>query len=60
MWELKDGAMSRYRCHIGHAYTEETITTGIDEWQEAAGLPWPKWRSRALGYISSPHPDDLP
>jgi two-component system, chemotaxis family, protein-glutamate methylesterase/glutaminase len=31
MWELKDGAMSRYRCHIGHAYIEETITTGVDE-----------------------------
>jgi len=31
MWELKDGDMSRYRCHIGHAYTEETITTGVDE-----------------------------
>jgi two-component system, chemotaxis family, protein-glutamate methylesterase/glutaminase len=31
MWELKDGAMSRYRCHIGHAYTEETITIGVDE-----------------------------
>jgi two-component system, chemotaxis family, protein-glutamate methylesterase/glutaminase len=31
MWELKDGALSRYRCHIGHAYTEETITTGVDE-----------------------------
>jgi two-component system, chemotaxis family, protein-glutamate methylesterase/glutaminase len=31
MWELKDGDMSRYRCHIGHAYTEETITSGVDE-----------------------------
>lgn len=31
MWELKDGDMSRYRCHIGHAYTEETIVTGVDE-----------------------------
>jgi two-component system, chemotaxis family, protein-glutamate methylesterase/glutaminase len=31
MWELKDGAMSRYRCHIGHAYTEDLITVGLDE-----------------------------
>src|SRR5262249_44348637 len=31
MWELKDADMSRYRCHIGHAYTAETITTGVDE-----------------------------
>jgi two-component system, chemotaxis family, protein-glutamate methylesterase/glutaminase len=31
MWELNDGAMSRYRCHIGHAYTEELIAVGLDE-----------------------------
>ncbi len=31
MWELKDGAMSRYRCHIGHAYAGEMITVGLDE-----------------------------
>jgi two-component system, chemotaxis family, protein-glutamate methylesterase/glutaminase len=31
MWEIKDGDLTRYRCHIGHAYTQETITTGVDE-----------------------------
>jgi two-component system, chemotaxis family, protein-glutamate methylesterase/glutaminase len=31
MWELKDGAMSRYRCHIGHAYTDEMFAVGLDE-----------------------------
>ena len=31
MWELKDGAMTRYRCHIGHAYTDEMITVGLDD-----------------------------
>ena len=31
MWQLKDGDLSRYRCHIGHAYTEELITVGLDE-----------------------------
>ena len=31
MWELKDGTMSRYRCHIGHAYTEELLTVGLEE-----------------------------
>jgi two-component system chemotaxis response regulator CheB len=31
MWELKDGNMSRYRCHTGHAYTEELIAVGLDE-----------------------------
>ena len=31
MWELKDSAMTRYRCHIGHAYTDEMITVGLDD-----------------------------
>jgi two-component system, chemotaxis family, protein-glutamate methylesterase/glutaminase len=31
MWELKDGALSRYRCHIGHAYSEEMIAVGLDD-----------------------------
>jgi len=31
MWELKDGAMTSYRCHIGHAYTDEMITVGLDD-----------------------------
>jgi hypothetical protein len=30
MWEIKDGDLPRYRCHIGHAYTQETITAGVD------------------------------
>lgn len=31
MWEIKEGDLSRYRCHIGHAYTQQTITIGVDE-----------------------------
>jgi two-component system, chemotaxis family, protein-glutamate methylesterase/glutaminase len=31
MWEIKNGDLSRYRCHIGHAYTQETITAGVDQ-----------------------------
>src|SRR5262249_30602812 len=31
MWELKDGALSRYRCQIVHADTEEMITLGLHE-----------------------------
>jgi two-component system chemotaxis response regulator CheB len=31
MWEIMDGDISRYRCHIGHAYTQDTITAGVDE-----------------------------
>jgi two-component system chemotaxis response regulator CheB len=31
MWHLKDGAVSRYRCHIGHAYAEESMVGGLDD-----------------------------
>jgi two-component system, chemotaxis family, protein-glutamate methylesterase/glutaminase len=31
MWQFKDGALSRYRCHIGHAYGEEQLLVGLDD-----------------------------
>jgi two-component system, chemotaxis family, protein-glutamate methylesterase/glutaminase len=31
MWELNEGKLSRYRCHVGHAYTAELMMTGIDD-----------------------------
>ena len=31
MWEINGGDLSRYRCHIGHAYPQQTITAGVDE-----------------------------
>jgi two-component system, chemotaxis family, protein-glutamate methylesterase/glutaminase len=31
MWHLKDGALSRHRCHIGHAYAEEQMVAGLDD-----------------------------
>jgi two-component system, chemotaxis family, protein-glutamate methylesterase/glutaminase len=31
MWQLKDGPLSRYRCHIGHAYGEEQMVVGLDD-----------------------------
>jgi two-component system chemotaxis response regulator CheB len=31
MWQLKDGALSRYRCHIGHAYRGEQMMVGLDD-----------------------------
>jgi two-component system chemotaxis response regulator CheB len=31
MWHLKDGALYRYRCHIGHAYAEEEMVAGLDD-----------------------------
>jgi two-component system, chemotaxis family, protein-glutamate methylesterase/glutaminase len=31
MWELKDGDLIRYRCHVGHAYTAELMSLALDE-----------------------------
>jgi two-component system chemotaxis response regulator CheB len=31
LWEIKDGDLTRYRCHIGHAYTEEALELGLQE-----------------------------
>jgi two-component system chemotaxis response regulator CheB len=28
LWEINDGSMLRYRCHVGHAFTAETILSG--------------------------------
>jgi two-component system, chemotaxis family, protein-glutamate methylesterase/glutaminase len=35
LWELADGSMLRYRCHLGHAFSAETMVaaeTGDVEW----------------------------
>jgi two-component system chemotaxis response regulator CheB len=31
MWEVQDGDITRYRCHVGHAYTEEMMGLAVDE-----------------------------
>jgi two-component system, chemotaxis family, protein-glutamate methylesterase/glutaminase len=31
MWNVKDGSISRYRCHIGHAYAEEQMVVSLDD-----------------------------
>jgi two-component system chemotaxis response regulator CheB len=28
LWEISDGSMLRYRCHVGHAFTAEAVLTG--------------------------------
>lgn len=31
MWEIKEGDLTRYRCHVGHAYTAELMSMALDE-----------------------------
>lgn len=31
MWEIDEGELSRYRCHVGHTYTAELMSLALDE-----------------------------
>jgi two-component system, chemotaxis family, protein-glutamate methylesterase/glutaminase len=31
MWELDEGDMSRFRCHVGHTYTAELMSLALDD-----------------------------
>jgi len=31
MWEIDEGDLVRYRCHVGHAYTAELVSIGLDD-----------------------------
>jgi len=31
MWEINEGELVRYRCHVGHAYTAELMSVALDE-----------------------------
>jgi two-component system chemotaxis response regulator CheB len=31
LWEIEDGAMLRYRCHVGHAFTADAVLSTQEE-----------------------------
>jgi two-component system chemotaxis response regulator CheB len=31
MWEIDEGDLSRFRCHVGHTYTAELMSLALDE-----------------------------
>jgi two-component system chemotaxis response regulator CheB len=31
MWEIEEGDLSRFRCHVGHTYTAELMSLALDE-----------------------------
>ena len=31
MWEIDEGNLSRFRCHVGHAYTHDLMSLALDE-----------------------------
>jgi two-component system chemotaxis response regulator CheB len=36
LWEVRDGALTRYRCHVGHGFTADTLYALRDEEVEQA------------------------
>jgi two-component system chemotaxis response regulator CheB len=31
MWEIDEGNLTRYRCHVGHTYSPDLMRVGLDE-----------------------------
>jgi two-component system chemotaxis response regulator CheB len=44
LWEIEDGSMIRFRCHVGHAYTADTVLSSQAE--EVERTLWTLLRSQ--------------
>lgn len=43
LWETMEGRLTRYRCHVGHAFTGDHLLAGMDE--ELEGALWSALRA---------------
>jgi two-component system, chemotaxis family, protein-glutamate methylesterase/glutaminase len=43
LWELKDSEMLRYRCHVGHAYSMDSLD--VDQGEKLEGALWSALRA---------------
>jgi two-component system chemotaxis response regulator CheB len=63
IWKIKDGTLQRYRCHVGHAYTAQTMVAGQIEAQEThlwQALRLMKERVSLIAEIRAHAPNDHP
>jgi two-component system chemotaxis response regulator CheB len=61
IWKIKDGTLQRYRCHVGHAYTAQTMVAGQIDAQEThlwQALRLMKERVSLIAEIRSHAPND--
>lgn len=67
MWEMKDGELIRYRCHVGHAMSPESLSQGITDrteealWTAVRSLQEKAMLHRRIASLTSGkrHPDKL-
>lgn len=63
IWKIKDGTLQRYGCHVGHAYTAQSMVAGQIEAQEThlwQALRLMKERVSLIAEIRSHAPNDHP
>jgi two-component system chemotaxis response regulator CheB len=63
LWELREGNLLRYRCHVGHAYSSQTLLAEQSEALETAlysALRATEEKAAALRRIASMFDDKMP